>query len=358
MFFMPNVTITVCDIDGKVIQEHKAHNMVVRSGRNIIRDLLNNSTTGLSHFAIGTSTTAVTSNQTILFNHVLTSTITQYVPSTSSLTVKYYLGTNDANGETLTEAGIFNSTATTADSLVHFDGTAGSMVTTDESRRTWTNFGAAMLSTAQFKFGTAALTLPGSVGSYVQTTDINNMGSSNWTLEGWFYINSTAATQTLIASIAGFGLILRYSNPTGAMELYLGNASTAFDIVFRATGTTLITSNAWHHWALTYNSSTYKAWIDGTQDIAVVSTILVNSVLNGLTLGNSTFFLSGPFNGYLDETRITKGNAVYTSSFTPSTAAFAFTLPESMYARVVHTGIPKSSATTVTYSWDLTWSAT
>jgi hypothetical protein len=109
-----NVTITVCDINGNIINEYRAHNHVVTSGRNLIRDLLNSSTTGLSHFAVGTSTTAVTSTQTTLTTQVFIDTITQTITDTAKLTVRYFLGTTDANGSTLTEAGIFNSSASGA----------------------------------------------------------------------------------------------------------------------------------------------------------------------------------------------------------------------------------------------------
>lgn len=107
-----NVTIAACDINGNLLCEYKEHNMAVTSGRNLIRDLLNNSTSsGLTHFAIGTSTTAVTSTQTTLGTQVFIDTITQTIADTAKLTVKYFLGTANANGSTLSEAGIFNSSA-------------------------------------------------------------------------------------------------------------------------------------------------------------------------------------------------------------------------------------------------------
>lgn len=109
-----NVTVTVCDINGKIINEYKEHNMAVTAGRNLIRDLLNNSTaSGLTHFAVGTSTTAVTSTQTTLTTQVFIDTITQTAADTAKLTVRYFLGTTSANGSTLAEAGIFNSSSST-----------------------------------------------------------------------------------------------------------------------------------------------------------------------------------------------------------------------------------------------------
>jgi hypothetical protein len=109
-----NVSITVCDINGEILNEFFEHNLVVTSGRNLIRDLLNSSTTGLTHFAIGTSTATVTSTQTTLGVEVFIDLITQTIASAAQLSVKYFLGTADANGSTLTEAGIFNSSASGA----------------------------------------------------------------------------------------------------------------------------------------------------------------------------------------------------------------------------------------------------
>lgn len=356
---MSNVTITVCDIDGKVISEEKTHNLVVASGRNIIRDKLNNSTAaGLTHFAVGTSMTAVTSTQTSLPGHVFIDTITQFVPSTAALSIKYFLGTADANGSTLTEAGVFNSSSNITNSLLHFDGTAGSTTITDNYGNTWTNFGTAVLSTAQIKFGTASLTLPGSADSYVETTDITNLGLGDWTQEGWFYISSTIGNFKTITGSKNIGFALRYNIFNGKLGLWLANSTTTYDIANSLSGTMTITSSAWHHWAITYNSSSYKVWVDGILDNTVTSTLLVTTNLGGIRLGLDPS--TGPasaWNGFLDDYMLTKGIARYTEAFIPSTDAFTGgATTGTMYARVTHAGIAKSSINTITYNWDLSWS--
>lgn len=210
---------------------------------------------------------------------------------------------------------------TTQNSLIHFDGTAGSTTTTDNFGNTWTNFGTAVLSTAQIKFGTTSLTIPGSSNSYVQTTNITSVGNSDWTLEGWFYLASTAGTnKTFIASKnLNIELSLTYIAATGKLLILLSNSSSVTDIA-SSTGTTTITSSSWHSWALTYNSSAYRLFVDGSLDTTIASTLLVNGNLGGLNIGSDAT-LSLPWNGYIDEFRFTRA-CRYTASYTPSSSAF------------------------------------
>jgi hypothetical protein len=210
-------------------------------------------------------------------------------------------------------------------SLLHWDGTAGSTVTTDTyGAYTWSDFGTAMLSTVQSQFGGTSLTLPGSSLSYVQTTGITNVGSSNWTLEGWFYLNSTTADRSVISSVNIFGFNLLYNAVTGNLIPILAGSTIANSINSSAgsSGAITVTSSAWHSWALTYNSSTYKLFLDGAADITITSTVSVNSVLGGIRHG-----LSGagttPFSGYIDEFRMTKQVCRYSTAFTVPSSAFS-----------------------------------
>jgi hypothetical protein len=216
---------------------------------------------------------------------------------------------------------IATSGYSTSRSLVHFDGAGGSTTATDEFGSTWTFFGTAMLSNSQFKFGTASLVLPGSSASYVETTNITSLGNNSWTMEGWFYLNSTANAQAVINSVSPFGFNIYYDSITGHSWLFLAGSTIADSIANESSGSITITSSAWHHWSLTYNSSTYSVWIDGALDQTVVSTVVVNSVLGGIRHGLDGGG-GGAFNGFIDEFRFTRGIARYTSSFTPSTAAF------------------------------------
>lgn len=106
-----NVQVTVQDAaTGAILAQQEHQNLVVSGGLNLIRDLLDgDSVAGLTHFAVGTGTTAVASTQTTLGNQVFRDTVTQRTSNTQQLIVSYYLASGSANSNTLSEAGLFNS---------------------------------------------------------------------------------------------------------------------------------------------------------------------------------------------------------------------------------------------------------
>lgn len=209
----------------------------------------------------------------------------------------------------------------TQNSLIHFDGTAGSTSVTDNYGNTWTNYGTAVLSTAQIKFGTTSLTLPGSSNSYVETTNFTSFGGDGWTLEGWFYMNSTGDYRTVISSVNLYGFNLYYNKLTGHLNLSLAGSTSANNIASDSSGTTTIASSAWTKWSLDYNSSTYTLMVNGLSDLTVTSTLIVNGQLGGVRFGLNAS-ASDPFSGYIDEFRYTKGACRYVAAYIPESSAF------------------------------------
>jgi formylglycine-generating enzyme required for sulfatase activity len=79
--------------------------------------------------------------------------------------------------------------------------------------------------------------------------------------------------------------------------------------------------NSWHHIALTRSGSAFRAFIDGTlvaTDTGIVATL--GGVLE--ITGQNANGDNGDLNGYIDELRVVKGVAVWTSDFTPPTAPY------------------------------------
>lgn len=112
-----NLEIRVEDVEtGKILQIEKLHNLVVTLGRNYVRDFLNNDTgmTGLTHFAISTSTSDTAASSTGIGNEIQRVTLTQKTKNTASLNCKYYLPSSVANGYTLTKAALYGNGATTS----------------------------------------------------------------------------------------------------------------------------------------------------------------------------------------------------------------------------------------------------
>jgi hypothetical protein len=112
-----NLEIMVNDaITGDVLRVERIHNLVVTSGRNLVRDFLNSDTglTGLTHVAISTSTSIEAASDTGIGAEVHRAALTQKTKSDASLNCKYYLQSGDANGYTITKIGLFGNGATTS----------------------------------------------------------------------------------------------------------------------------------------------------------------------------------------------------------------------------------------------------
>ena len=148
---------------------------------------------------------------------------------------------------------------------------------------------------------------------------IYNFANGDFTVECWLYqtANNAYATPIEFSSDGGGGVgwFLEYSATRGVF-FYMGTGGGNSNISYSFTPTL----NVWTHVAVTRASGTARIFLNGTQ---VVSSTLTSSSIstNPLVIGsskNGTY----PFTGYLQDIRVTKGIARYTSNFTPPTAPF------------------------------------
>lgn len=111
-----NVEIRKENIHTGEVRIETEHNLAVDDGLNWIRDFMNNKApAGIKMFAVGTGTNAEQSTDSQLQTEVFRAAPTKTDDTTSKqLIVTYYLSSVDANGNTLTEAGIFGGQATSA----------------------------------------------------------------------------------------------------------------------------------------------------------------------------------------------------------------------------------------------------
>ena len=215
--------------------------------------------------------------------------------------------------------------------LMHFNGSNGNTTFIDNSpvTKSFTVNGNSQISTAQSKFGGASAYFDGN-GDYLSTNSSNDFafGTGDFTVECWIYssdVSNPAQRGFLQTSDTAGGLKTSYT--TGITILQGSTVSSGLNggLVANVAGTSVgsstavITTNTWYHIALVRNSGTSTLYLNGT------------SVGSGTTTGNcSGTYLSigGYYNtsylyqGYLDELRITKGVARYTSNFTPQTSEF------------------------------------
>jgi len=204
--------------------------------------------------------------------------------------------------------------------LLHGDGTNGSttIVDSSSSSKTVTAVGDAQISTAQSKFGGSSIEFDGA-GDYL-TVDSSDFafGTGDFTVEFWGYAAAPHQDwRTLVtsrpntaSSINRFWLGVRAN---GVLILY----TTAFHI---SSSINAMPVNAWCHIALVRSNGSAAIYVNGIS----VGTGSFTNDLTGSLLGIGDFPVTPtqPFDGYIDDLRITKGVARYTSNFTPPTAPF------------------------------------
>lgn len=104
-----NVVIEIRTRSGLRIVERR-HNLVVTAGLNLLRDLLDATQTGITHFAVGTSATAPAAGDTALGAEVYRNVVSQRdKPANGQIVHRCFVPTTAANGVTLQEAGLFTA---------------------------------------------------------------------------------------------------------------------------------------------------------------------------------------------------------------------------------------------------------
>ena len=226
-------------------------------------------------------------------------------------TLSYY----DTDGTTVLGTGTI---ASVSGNYVNLTGKCvGFETITDRTPTTLYAQGNAKLSTAQKKFGTASLALDGT-GDYVThpTAPDFAFGTGAFCVEMWVYRTSTAGIQTLL-------LDLRSSVTTAQLVIYLTSSyvpAVNFDNgVNLITGGAAIPVNTWTHIAVACDGTYTKMFVNGTQSGSTYTDN--NTYVQGpLTIG-ARFDGTSAFTGYIDDLRISKGVARYTSNFTAPTQA-------------------------------------
>ena len=213
--------------------------------------------------------------------------------------------------------------------LMPFNGSNGATSASDLSNKNNTSSfsGNAQISTAQSKFGGSSLAFDG-------TGDKITIGDSYWndaistgdfTIEYWLRINVQSTSQRTITNYSGSsnGWGMYYSS-SNYLEFFWNHSST-FYYINNATGgaKSAIPNDTWTHVAVTRSDDTWRLFLNGTAENTRTSLAhtIVTSTRDELTLGCRPDTGTQYLNGYIDDLRITVGEARYTSNFTPPTTA-------------------------------------
>ena len=210
--------------------------------------------------------------------------------------------------------------------LLHGDGANNSTTFTDNSPNNFTLAGAgnAKISTAQSKFGGASMLFDGN-GDYITGTlaDANAFNLPNdFTIEAWIYLATTAGSHCITGKWGGTGHFAFIFYVTGTTIEFASGTNGQFGAITSVA--TSFSTNTWYHVAASRAGSSLRLFQDGallttateTRDCSSVNTV------SRLYVGMNQDGLIFPFNGHIDELRITKGVGRYTAAFTAPTAPF------------------------------------
>jgi hypothetical protein len=179
--------------------------------------------------------------------------------------------------------------------------------------------GDAKISTTQSKFGGSSMYFDGTGDCLLAPSSPNfDFGTSNFTIEMWInFANVNSTWQAVISrayTIAGGWRLYKYDG-NNQLSWYAGPTNPII-----TTGSTLA-SNTWGHVAVVRNSGTLTIYINGVNRGSAADSTNYNPGNYAVEIGKGVVTSEYPVTGYIDDLRITKGYARYTSNFTPPVSA-------------------------------------
>ncbi|MDD5005589.1 MAG: SpvB/TcaC N-terminal domain-containing protein [Candidatus Omnitrophica bacterium] len=217
--------------------------------------------------------------------------------------------------------------------LLHNDGQDGSTNFTDSSLSNYniTANGSAQIDTAQSKFGGGSVLLGGN-GDYLSTSDSDDwhFGTGDFTIDFWVRFNDYQPFQTFVSQYVdanNYWYIMKEAR-VGGNKLWIKFRSGGVNKgwYYMTTAWSGIANDTWYHLAFVRNGASALIFINGvSQALSEHDTFGANDVGDtdsSLYIGqdgNSTNYV----NGWVDELRISKGIARWTSDFTPPENSYA-----------------------------------
>lgn len=179
----------------------------------------------------------------------------------------------------------------------------------------------------------------GSVGSFLfdgtsdHITSPNsadfNFGSSDFTIEGWFYPLQTSTTFPTVISISNVNAAsdssIYINFGSVGMGFYVSDGTDWDYYIDNTSGAASIVNDNWYHAAWVRNGDALFTYINGVYNAttALSTNFTLASTSRDLFIGLQDGSSANYYSGFISDLRVVKGNAVYsgTSSFIPPTTA-------------------------------------
>jgi hypothetical protein len=175
------------------------------------------------------------------------------------------------------------------------------------------------VSTAVSKFGGSSMFFDGTSDRLIVPSSVNFDFPADFTIEMWInFTNATSTWQAVISRAYGLAGGWRLYKNDGNNQLRWYSQTTS---VVLTTGSTLA-NNTWAHVAVVRNSGTVTIYIDGVNRGSASNSTSYTPGNYALEIGEGVVTSAYPFEGYIQDLRITRGVARYTANFIPPATAF------------------------------------
>jgi len=187
----------------------------------------------------------------------------------------------------------------------------------DETGKTITNYNA-LISQTNSKFGNGSGYFDGS-GKYITLADSTDWYfTGDFTVDFWIYFDTLTGTQAIWQQGVDEDNHVGLHWSGTSWNFYIVDSST---VLFSFSGTDSIDAFTWYHVALVRNGDDWYIFRDGTQVAYATNSVAYPD-------SSSTFLIGRlgsdyDFSGYLDEFRVSKGIARWTSGFSVPTSEYA-----------------------------------
>jgi hypothetical protein len=212
--------------------------------------------------------------------------------------------------------------------LLHMNGTNGSTSFPDAAKaRTWTTGGGATVTTGNPLSGFGE---SGNFGGWIETPDETDftVGSGDFTVDFWFRAAGAGAgtTRFMCGQVNSGNTVTTISvqaalNAANGLQMTAYVGSTAFTA---ASGGGAFSHDVWNHFAGIRDGGTLRTHLNGVQVGSVAISGTVNDSANKFSVGRCGELASNPYNGQLDEFRLSVGKARWVggTTFTPPSSPY------------------------------------
>jgi hypothetical protein len=198
-----------------------------------------------------------------------------------------------------------------------------STVDSSLSAHTLTRVNTPVLDNAQLKFGSTSSYFEAGDQWTAPDSEDWNFGSGDFTIDFW--MKSTVSSNIYQGLIGqkntgdSYTPIYIYINNLHTVGVYASYTGSSWAYTLDG-GSTTISPNTWYHVAVVVSSGTLKIYVNGILDQTQAGSGTLYNGTGTMKIGN---MIHSNFAGWLDEVRISKGIARWTSNFTPPVSEYA-----------------------------------